>query len=108
MNDTAKQLLQEMNKPLSEKLNDQFVEYLQEFEQDELIEAARRIDWNPVVQLFELEYMRLWNNMTVPKSIKELKELNREFATLVMASIKHRLFYNTYYLFEVFKGRKKA
>jgi hypothetical protein len=107
MNDTTKQLLQEMNKPVSEKLNNQFVEYLKEIEQDELIEAAGRIDWNPVVQLFELEYMRLWNNMAVPKSIKELKELNREFATLVLASIKHRLFYNTCTYLKSLKEEKK-
>ncbi|MDZ7622860.1 MAG: hypothetical protein U5J96_00205 [Ignavibacteriaceae bacterium] len=96
MSDIAKQILQEMNKPLSERLKDQFVKYLEEIEQDKLIEVAKRIDWNPAVQLFELEYKRLWNNMTVPKSIKELKELNNEFANLVMASIRQRLFYSAY------------
>ena len=96
MSGIAKQILQEMNKPLSERLKDQFVKYLEEIEQDKLIEVAKRIDWNPVVQLFELEYKRLWNNMVVPKSIKELKELNNEFANLVMASIRQRLFYSAY------------
>ncbi|HSW56401.1 MAG TPA: hypothetical protein VLH59_15045, partial [Ignavibacteriaceae bacterium] len=96
MSGIAKQILQEMNKPLSERLKDQFVKYLEEIEQDKLIEVAKRIDWNPVVQLFELEYKRLWNNMAVPKSIKELKELNSEFANLVMASIRQRLFYSAY------------
>jgi hypothetical protein len=96
MSDVAKKILQEMNKPLSERLKDQFVKYLEEIEQDKLIEVAKRIDWNPVVQLFELEYKRLWNNMAVPKSIKELKELNNEFAILVMASIRQRLFYSAY------------
>ena len=96
MSDIAKQILQEMNKPLSERLKDQFVKYLEEIDQDKLVEVAKRIDWNPVVQLFELEYKRLWNNMAVPKSIKELKELNNEFANLVMASIRQRLFYSAY------------
>jgi len=96
MSDVAKQILHEMNKPLSERLKDQFVKYLEEIDQAKLIEVAKRIDWNPVVQLFELEYKRLWNNMAVPKSIKELKELNNEFANLVMASIRQRLFYSTY------------
>jgi len=96
MSDVAKKILHEMNKPLSERLKDQFVKYLEEIDQAKLIEVAKRIDWNPVVQLFELEYKRLWNNMAVPKSIKELKELNNEFANLVMASIRQRLFYSTY------------
>ena len=96
MSDVAKKILHEMNKPLSERLKDQFVKYLEEIEQAKLIKVAKRIDWNPAVQLFELEYKRLWNNMAVPKSIKELKELNNEFANLVMASIRQRLFYSTY------------
>jgi len=96
MSDIARQILQEMNKPLSERLKDQFVKYLEEIEQDKLIEVAKRIDWNPVVQLFELEYKRLWNNMAVHKSIKELKELNNEFANLVLASIRQRLYYSAY------------
>ncbi len=107
MSYTAKQILQEMNKPLSERLKDQFVEYLEEIEQDKLIEVAKRIDWNSVVQLFELEYKRLWNNMAVPKSLKEVKELNNEFANLVMSSIRQRLFYSTYSYLKSLKDEKR-
>jgi hypothetical protein len=107
MSDIAKQILQEMNKPLSERLKDQFVKYLEEIEQDKLIEVAKRIDWNPVVQLFELEYKRLWNNMAVPKSIKELKELNNEFANLVMASIRQRIFFTTYSYLKALKEENR-
>jgi len=107
MSDVAKKILHEMNKPLSERLKDQFVKYLEEIEQDKLIEFAKRIDWNPVAQLFELEYKRLWNNMAVPKSIKELKELNNEFANLVMASIRQRLFYSAYSYLKALKEENR-
>lgn len=107
MSDIAKNILHEMNKPLSERLKDQFVKYLEEIDQAKLIEVAKRIDWNPVVQLFELEYKRLWSNMAVPKSVKELKELNTEFTNLVLASIKQRLFYSTYTYLKSLSDEKK-
>ena len=107
MSDVAKNILHEMNKPLSERLKDQFVKYLEEIDQAKLIEVAKRIDWNPAVQLFELEYKRLWSNMAVPKSVKELRELNTEFTNLVLASIKQRLFSSTYNYLKSLKEEKK-
>ena len=107
MSDVAKKILQEMNKPLGERLRDQFVKYLEEIDQGKLTEIAKRIDWNPVVQLFELEYRRLWSNMAVPNSIRELKELNTEFTNLVLANLKQRLFYSTYTYLKSLKEEKK-
>ena len=97
MSDTAKQILEEMNQPLQEKLKNEFNNYLCDIEQKgEVTELAEIIDWKPLVKLFETEYIKLWMKMTVPDNIKELKSLKNEFQRMVLANIKQRLFHFTY------------
>jgi hypothetical protein len=96
MSDIAKQILKEMNQPLHERLKNQFINYLREIEQDKLIKTAKKINWEPVVKLFEVEYTKLWNKMAVPKIVEGLEGLKTEFASIVLANIKQRLFNSTY------------
>lgn len=97
MSNIAKQILQEMNQPFQEKLKTEFSTYLRDIGQkDRVIELADAIDWKPLVNLFETEYIKLWMKMAVPDNIKELRGLKNEFRKIVLANIKKRLFHFTY------------
>ncbi|MHA1989255.1 MAG: hypothetical protein ACW98D_21745 [Promethearchaeota archaeon] len=107
MTDTAKQLLKEMNKPLHERLKIQFISYLRDIEQDNLIELAQKVEWEIAAKLFEVEYAKLWNKMSVPKLIDGLEGLKKEFARVLLTNIKPRLFHSTYsYLKNIAKENK--
>jgi len=97
MNDTAKNILVEMNQSLLEKLRNEFRSYLINVNQsDKLAKLGDTIDWKPLLKLFETEYIKLWIKMAVPDDIKELKGLKIEFQRLVLSNIKQKLFYFTY------------
>jgi hypothetical protein len=96
MSDIAKRILIEMNQPLHERLNQEFIGYLIEFDQDNLIDLAKNINWEPVAKMFGAEYTKLWNKLAVPKIEKESKVLEKEFARVVLANIKPKLFHLTY------------
>ena len=106
MSNQAKQILEEMNQPLHEKLKNEFGAYLRDIEQkDNLSKLSELINWKLFVKLFETEYIKLWKKMAVPDNIKEFKGLKNEFQRLVLANIKKRLFHFTYVFI---KGRIKT
>ena len=97
MSDTAKNIIVELNQSLNENLKNDFQLYLHDIEQNgKVVELADIIDWNPLVKLFETEYIKLWKKMAVPENVKDLKGLKNEFQKMVMANLKQRLFHFTY------------
>ena len=97
MNDTAKNILVEMNESLHEKTRNEFRSYLINVNQnDKVAKLGDTIDWKPLLKLFETEYLKLWIKIAVPDDIKELKGLKIEFKRLVLANIKQRIFYFTF------------
>ena len=95
MNDAAKQILTEMNQPWHEKLKNEFIKYLTEIEQKELIEIAKQISWEFAVNAFDNEYKKLWNKLDIPKVAKDLG-VKKEFTRVLLASIKNNLFFSMY------------
>ena len=84
-------------KPLHEKLNDQFISFLEiHFHSDDLIQLAKSIDWKPAIDLFNIEFALLWSKMKIPEAIPELKESQIGFAEEVIKNIRSRLFNITY------------
>lgn len=93
MSEIAKQILTEMNRSLHEKLQGEFINYLQSIELTDLVEIAKKINWESAVKSFELEYKKVWNNLSVPKIAKGL-DLKKEFEHVLLASIKAELFHS--------------
>lgn len=97
MNDTAKNILSEMNQSLHEKIGNEFRSYLINVNQnDKIARLGDKIDWKPLLKLFETEYIKLWIKIAVPEDIKELNRMKIEFQRLVLANIKQKLFYFTF------------
>jgi len=96
MSNVAKQILQEMNRPLAENLRYQFVTFLDDTNQKSFIEIAQKIDWGKAAEAFLIEFGKLWNNMAVPRTMKKLDGLKNDFADLVLLNIKQKLFYDTF------------
>jgi hypothetical protein len=93
MSEITKQILTEMNRSLHEKLQSEFVNYLQSIELTNLVEIAKKINWELAVKSFELEYKKVWNNLAVPKMAKDM-DLKKEFERVLLVSIKGGLFYS--------------
>lgn len=107
MSSVAKQILQEMNRPLADNLRDQFVTFLDETDQKSFTEVAQRINWGKAVEAFQIEFGKLWNNMAVPRVVKKLDTLKNDFANLVLVNIKQKLFYDTFvYLKSLGSGKE--
>jgi len=96
MSSVAKQILQEMNKPLANNLRDQFVAFLDETNQKSFVEIAQKMDWGKAAEAFLIEFGKLWNNMAVPRTMKKVDALKNDFADLVLLNIKQKLFYDTF------------
>jgi len=95
MSDTAKQILTLMNQPLHKTLQNEFINYLHTIEQANLEEIAKQISWESAVKSFDNEYKKLWNNLAIPKTAKELG-LKDEFKREIISGIKIGLFHSLY------------
>jgi hypothetical protein len=95
MSDTAKQILTVMNQPLHERLQREFIYYLNTIEQRNLENIAKKINWESAIRSLDNEYKKLWNNLAIPKAAKELG-LKDEFKREIIVSIKIGLFHSLY------------
>ena len=96
MSINSKKVLTDINQPSLETLKIDFVSYLQEIEQHNLSEIAKIIDWTPFINLFEIEFTKLWNKLFVPKKLDRSEEMKEEFLTLVLSNVKPNLFHSAY------------
>jgi hypothetical protein len=89
------------NKSLPERLNQSFICYLEEFNQDnKMKELAKKINWKSIIQIYKNECNDLRAQFLIPKVIDEInvKDLDIKLYSLVIQTTLHSLLYYLYLL----------
>lgn len=77
-----------------ERLKYQFIQYLTAFNQsDELIKIAKKINWQKIYALIQLEFENLWNKFQIPRNIEKIEFSKHLFSLMIIENINHKLFY---------------
>ena len=70
-----------------------FISHLKYYNQPEqIIRIAEKISFKGILELFDIEFEKLWKKMALPEIKKELKELRKDFRENILTLLRHPIF----------------